>query len=198
MLNVIWLFLIVSAVVYGGARGQINEVTAAAMASGRNAVDLVLGLAGVLCLWMGLMKIAEKSGLVHLIARALSPLTAKLFPEIPRSHPVLGAIVLNVSANLLGLGNAATPFGLKAMAGLSELAEDKTVATKSMITFLALVTQSITLVPASLIALRLASGAQNPMDIVGPSIVASFCGTAATLVTNNIIARRESRPRPTK
>ena len=195
MLNVIWLFLIVSAVIYGGARGQINEVTAAAMASGRSAVDLVLGLTGVLCLWMGLMKIAEKSGLVHLIARALAPLTARLFPEIPRDHPVLGAIVLNVSANLLGLGNAATPFGLKAMAGLSELAEDKAVASKSMITFMALVTQSITLVPASLIALRLAAGAANPMDIVGPAVFASVCGTAATLIANNLMYRWQVRRR---
>jgi spore maturation protein A len=193
VLSAIWVFMIAAAVVAGGALGRIDAVTAAAMSASRTAVDLVLSLTGLLCLWMGLMKVAERSGLTKVIARLLSPLLTRLFPEIPPGHPVMSAMVMSVSANLLGLGNAATPFGLKAMAGLAELAPDRGVATRSMITFLALCTSSVTLIPATVIGLRAAAGAAAPSDVVVPSLIASSCATAAAVITSLVLGRLPPR-----
>lgn len=173
MLNVIWLVLMVAGVGVAALNGKAGAVTDAAFAAGKLAIDTVMGLAGLMALWMGLMKIAEKSGLMEGLASLLRPFVKWLFPSVPGSHPAVGAILMNISANMLGLGSAATPMGLKAMQELQELNEDKETASEAMCTFLTLNTSSITLVPGTIIALRAASGSVNPSEIVGATLVAS-------------------------
>jgi spore maturation protein A len=134
-----------------------------------------LGLIGIMALWLGVMKVAEDAGLIKIIARALNPITRRLFPEVPADHPAIGSMVMNISANMLGLGNAATPFGLKAMEELDKLNPTKGTATNSMVTFLAINTAGMTLIPATAIAVRAASGSANPAVIIGTSIFGAFC-----------------------
>lgn len=147
------------------------------------AFDLSIGLTGALCLWMGVMKIGEKGGVVPIIARAISPLFTRLFPEIPKNHPVFGPMVMNFSMNFLGLDNAATPLGLKTMDGLQELNPEKNTASNSQIMFLVLNTSGLTLIPVSIMALRASNGAANPADIFIPILLATFCSTLIGLIT---------------
>ncbi len=156
-------------------KGITNELLNYAAA----AVQIALGLIGVMALWLGIMKIAESAGLIASIAKLLKPVTRKLFPEVPSDHPAIGSMVMNISANMLGLGNAATPFGLKAMEELDKLNPDKGTATNSMITFLAINTAGLTLIPASAIAVRAASGSSDPALIIGTTIFGSVCATTA-------------------
>lgn len=143
------------------------------------AVNIALGLIGIMALWLGVMKIAEQAGLISLLAKLVKPITRRLFPDVPSDHPAIGSMIMNISANTLGLGNAATPFGLKAMEQLNELNPDKTTASNSMITFLAINTAGITLIPATAIAIRAASGSSDPAIIIGTSLFASCCATIA-------------------
>src|SRR5690625_3716552 len=137
MLNYIWLGLILAAVLIGGTKDLMPEVTSAAFDSARTAVlDLALPLVGIMALWLGMMRLAEKSGFILILARALRPIMRFLFPEVPPEHPAMGSMIMNISANMLGLGNAATPFGLKAMNDLEKLSKTPGVATNSMCTFL--------------------------------------------------------------
>jgi len=189
MLNLIWLALIVVAVVVGAATGRLDAVTKAAFDSARGAVELALGLVGVMALWLGVMRIAEEGGLVRVLARALRPLARRLFPDVPPDHPALLAILLNVSANWLGLGNAATPLGLKAMEELQALNPVKDTASDAMVTFLALNTSSVTLVPATIIAVRVALGSANPTEIVAPTILASVCATVVAVAAARLLRR---------
>ena len=135
MLNYIWFGMIFISVIVGTITGNIDAVTQAAIDMSKTAVDIAISLIGIMALWLGIMKIAEQSGLIKIIAKGLRPITLKLFPEVPPDHPAIGSIILNMAANILGLGNAATPLGLKAMEELQELNENKEIATNAMCTF---------------------------------------------------------------
>ncbi|HSH41570.1 MAG TPA: nucleoside recognition domain-containing protein, partial [Arenicellales bacterium] len=157
--------------------------------SAESAVTLAIGLVGVMALFLGLMKVAEKGGLLNIIARALRPLLTRLFPEVPAEHPAMGAIILNLSANVLGLGNAATPFGIRAMQQLDRLNPHKGTATNAMVLFLAMNTSSVTLLPTGVIALRAAAGSSDPAGIVPTTLFATICSTAVAITTAKLLQR---------
>ncbi|MFQ6115482.1 MAG: nucleoside recognition domain-containing protein, partial [bacterium] len=144
MLNYVWLGLMIIAIVFGAINGKLPEVTKAAFDMAETSVSIAIGLIGIMALWLGIMKIAEDSGLVKVIAQIIKPIFKRLFPEVPSDHPAIASILLNLSANWLGLSNAATPLGLKAMEELQKLNEKKDTATNAMVTFLAMNTASIT------------------------------------------------------
>ena len=179
MLNYIWFGMMLIAVVVGAITGNIDAVTEAAISMAKTAVEIAIGLIGIMALWLGTMKIAEESGLIRIIARALRPLTIRLFPNVPEDHPAIGSIVLNMAANILGLGNAATPLGLKAMEELQELNPNKDTATNAMCTFLAINTSSVQLIlPATVVALM--GAASNQIFIT--TIVATGLSTIAAII----------------
>ena len=179
MLNYIWFGMMLIAVVVGAITGNIDAVTEAAISMAKTAVEIAIGLIGIMALWLGTMKIAEDSGLIRIIARALRPITIRLFPNVPEDHPAIGSIVLNMAANILGLGNAATPLGLKAMEELQELNPNKDTATNAMCTFLAINTSSVQLIlPATVVALM--GAASNQIFIT--TIVATGLSTIAAII----------------
>jgi spore maturation protein A len=153
---------------------KLNKVTNdGAIKYAKIAVELAIGLIGIMALWLGLMKIAEEAGLIALLAKALKPVTSRLFPDVPSDHPAMGAMIMNISANMLGLGNAATPFGLKAMEEMNKLSKKAGTATNAMATFLVINTSNVQLIPATVIAIRAAAGSTNPTEIIGPVIAAT-------------------------
>jgi len=168
---------------------KMKEVTGAALSYAETAVTIALGLIGIMALWLGVMKVAEEAGLIRIIANSLKPVTKRLFPEIPSDHPAMSAMIMNISANMLGLGNAATPFGLKAMEEMDKLNPNKGTATNSMVTFLAINTAGLTLIPATAIAVRAASGSTNPAIIIGTSIFGALCATTAGITSAKIIEK---------
>ena len=179
MLNYIWFAMILISVIVGSITGNIDEVTQAAIDSAKLAVELAIGLIGIMALWLGMMKIAEESGLIQSIAKIIRPLVVWLFPEVPPDHPAMGAIILNMAANILGLGNAATPLGLKAMQELQELNPQKDTATNAMCTFLALNTSSVTLIlPATVVGLM----GINANQIFLSTILATTMSTIAAII----------------
>ncbi len=179
MLNYIWFFMIFISVIVGTINGRIDAVTESAIQMSKTAVEIAIGLIGIMALWLGTMKIAEKSGLIGLIAGALKPITIRLFPDIPQDHPAIGSIVLNMAANMLGLGNAATPLGLKAMEELQELNQEKDTASNAMCTFLAINTSSIQLIlPATVVGLM--GAASNQIFIT--TIITTSLSTAAAII----------------
>jgi spore maturation protein A len=182
VLNIIWLALIVISIVVAAVNGRIEVINQAAFEGAKTGVTVCFGLLSVLAFWMGMTRIAEKAGLLELLARALSPVISRLFPDVPKGHPALGYILSNMSANLLGLGNAATPMGLKAMEELQKLNPDKQVASPAMCTLLAINTASITLIPTTMIAIRTQYGSANPVEIVGTTLIASFFATIIALL----------------
>lgn len=165
---------------------SIKKITNEAINIARTAVEIALGLIGIMALWLGIMKVAEDAGLIRIIANFIKPITKRIFPEVPPDHPAIGSMVMNISANMLGLGNAATPFGLKAMEELDKLNPNKGTATNSMITFLAINTAGLTLIPATAIAVRASSGSSDPTIIIGPTMFAAFFATVTGLLTANI------------
>lgn len=173
MLNFIWLLLLASGIIVAAFNGNIELVTEAALGAAKGAVEVCFDLIGIMALWLGIMKIAEKGGLVKTLASLMRPVMVKLFPSVPPDHPAMGAIILNLSANMLGLGNAATPFGMKAMQELQELNSQSDEASEAMCTFLALNTSCITLIPATIIGVRLSFDSSNPTEIVGACIFAT-------------------------
>lgn len=173
MLNAIWLLLLATGIIVAAINGNIEVVTGAALEAAQGAVAVCFDLIGVMALWLGIMKIAEKGGLIRALAWVVRPLMIRLFPTVPPRHPAMGAIILNLSANMLGLGNAATPFGMKAMQELQQLNSDPEQASPAMCTFLALNTSCITLIPATIIGVRLSFGSANPTEIVAPCIFAT-------------------------
>ncbi len=189
MINFIWAGLLIIGFVVAAFTGNIEAATNAAIDNAKTGVDLSLGLIGVMALWLGLMKIAEDSGLVEKIAKALKPLMVWLFPDVPADHPAMGAIIMNMAANMLGLGNAATPLGLKAMQELQKLSDDKETATNAMVTFLAINTSSVTLIPASTIALLAAAGATSPTEIIGPTLVATTASTVVAIIAARLFQK---------
>lgn len=173
MVNLIWLSMLLSGIIVAGSNGRIEVVTEASLEAAQSAVNLAFELIGLMAMWLGLLKIAEEAGLVGLLARLLRPFTRYLFPEIPKDHPAIGSIIMNLSANILGLGNAATPFGLKAMQELQALNKRPEEATPAMCTFLGLNTGCLTLIPATIIGIRAAASSTDPTIIVGPTILAT-------------------------
>ncbi|HBT20495.1 MAG TPA: spore maturation protein [Peptococcaceae bacterium] len=186
MVNLIWLFLLMSGIFFAAVNGRIEVVTFAALNAAENAVQISFELIGIMALWLGIMKLAEEAGIVKIIALLVRPITGYLFPSVPRDHPAMGAIVLNLSANMLGLGNAATPFGLKAMGELQKLNPKKDEASEAMCTFLALNTSCITLIPATIVGIRTASGSIDPTAVVGTTLFATCCSTAAAVIADKI------------
>lgn len=184
MINLIWLLLLAGGIIYAGLTGRIELVTPSAITAAENAVTLAFKLTGVMCLWLGMMKIAERAGLVRLMSFIIGPFIRRIFPGVPHSHPAMGAIVLTVSANMLGLGNAVTPLGIKAMQELQKLSRERETATPAMCTLLALCTTGVTLVPATVIALRAAAGSADPAEIVGSTLAVSLTAAAAALTVD--------------
>ena len=173
----------------GTGQGPMEAVAAEMIAAAGQAVTLAIGLVGVMSLFLGLMKIGEAGGLLTMIARLVRPLMVRLFPGVPHDHPAMGAIVMNVSANVLGLGNAATPFGIRAMQELDKLNPQKGTATDAMVMFLAINTANVTILPTSIIALRAASGSADPAGIVATTLFATVVSTAVAIVAARAFAR---------
>ena len=182
MLNYIWFGLMAIALVVAAINGTAEAVTKGAVESASTAVQIAIGLVGVMTLWLGMMRVAEAAGLVTLVGRALRPLLRWMFPDVPPEHPAAGAIVVALAANMLGLNNAATPLGIKAMEELQALNPDKDTASNSMVTFMAVTTSGVQLIPATMIGVLAAAGSLNPTVIIGTSIVATFVGTLAAVV----------------
>ena len=196
VLNYIWIafFLIAFVIatfrlVFLGDMGVFPEIINSTFSSSKTAFEISLGLTGVLSLWLGIMKIGEKGGVIDLFARVLSPIFTKLFPDIPKGHPVTGSIFMNLAANMLGLDNAATPLGLKAMEGLQELNPKKDTASNPMIMFLVLNTSGLTLIPISIMVYRAQMGAAQPTDVFVPILLATFFSTLAGIIAVSIYQR---------
>lgn len=204
-MNYLWGGMILIGIIYGAASGNWKEVTEAALDSSKEAVSLCVAMAGVTAMWVGIMRIAENSGLIAGIVRRMNPLLTYLFPEIPQGHPVRQHISMNLIANFLGLGWAATPAGLQAMEALGELEEErretgngrravpKGVASNEMCTFLILNISSLQLIPVNIIAYRTQYGSVNPAAIVGPAIVATAVSTGVAVVYCKVKNRKRRR-----
>ena len=196
VLNYIWIafFLIAFVIaciklVFLGDTEVFPAIMNSTFETAKTGFEISLGLTGVLSLWLGIMKIGEKGGLIQAMARLLSPVLTRLFPEIPRNHPVFGNIFMNIAANMLGLDNAATPLGLKAMERLQELNVKKDTASNSMIMFLVLNTSGLTIIPVSILVYRAQMGAAQPTDVFIPILLATFFSTLAGIVVTSIYQR---------
>jgi spore maturation protein SpmA len=190
VLNYIWLGLVLLAVLLGGATGQLKEVTTAAFEACKTTVmTIALPLAGVMALWLGVMRLAEKSGLMHAVAKLLRPLMTRLFPDVPADHPAMGSMIMNMAANMLGLANAATPLGLRAMQDLEKLNPRPGTATNAMCTFLAINTSSVQLIPASAVAILAAAGSVQPTAIIGTALVATICSTTVGITAVKLLEK---------
>ena len=189
MLNYIWLALVLLSVAIGGWNDRLKDVTNGAFDGAKTAVTIALGLIGVMALWLGVMRLAEKAGLIQKIAHALRPIMRRLFPDVPAEHPAMGSMLMNMAANMLGLGNAATPLGLRAMRDLETLNPRPGVATNAMCTFLALNTSSVQLIPTTAIALLVAAGSTRPTAIVGTALLATLCAATVALITVKLLEK---------
>lgn len=196
VLNYIWLAFFLTAfavasvrLIFFGDTTVFPDIINSTFASSKTAFEISLGLTGVLSLWLGIMKIGEMGGVVNWFARILSPLFSKLFPDIPKGHPVTGSIFMNLAANMLGLDNAATPLGLKAMEGLQELNPRKDTASNPMIMFLVLNTSGLTIIPISIMVYRAQMGAAQPTDVFVPILLATFFSTLAGIITVSLYQR---------
>lgn len=189
MLNVIWLAMILISVVVGLIEGRIDQVVKAVTDSAKLGFEIAIGLTGIMSLWLGIMSIATESGLVSKLALFLKPILIRLFPDIPANHPAMGAMVMNIAANMLGLANAATPFGLQAMKELQSLNQHIKIATNSMCTFLAINTSSVQLIPATAIAYLAANGSSNPSAVIFSSLVATSISTVVAIMAVFYLAK---------
>ena len=188
MVNFLWLGMIVFGILVAASNGNIEVVTKAALEGANNAVKISFGLIAIITFWLGIMKLAEEAGLIASLAKLISPFLRFLFPDIPKDHPAMGAIIMNISANILGLGNAATPMGLIAMQEMQKLnGEDSKTASASMCTFLALNTSCITLIPTTIIGIRVIHGSINPTEVVGTTIFATACGMTVAIIMDKLL-----------
>ncbi len=187
MLNYIWLGLILLAVIIGGVRQQMEAVTKGAFDAAELAVTLAIGLVGFMALWLGVMRLAERSGLIFVLARALRPVMRWLFPDVPPEHPAMGSMIMNIAANMLGLGNAATPLGLRAMRDLEKLNPHPGTATNAMCTFLAVNTSSVQLIPATTVGILVAAESQQPNAIIGTAFLATICSTIVGITSVKLL-----------
>jgi len=187
VLNYIWLALVLLAVAIGGWNDRFKDVTEGALDGAKTAVTIALALIGIMALWLGVMRLAERAGLIQRIAHGLRPLMRRLFPDVPPEHPAMGSMLMNMAANMLGLGNAATPLGLRAMRDLERLNPRPGVATNAMCTFLAINTSSVQLVPTTAIAILAASGSTRPTAIVGTALFATLCAATVAVTSAKLL-----------
>jgi len=194
-INGIWFFLIIGSIIVAAYTGTMEAVTQASFDSAKSAVTLALSLIGAMALWLGIMKVAEQAGLTALIAKAIRPVMIRLFPDVPSDHPAMSSMIMNMAANMLGLGNAATPFGIKAMTELDKLNSEKGTATNAMCLFLAINTSSVTLLPLGVIAVRAAAGSAHPAAILIPGLLATICSTSVAIIAAKFLAaKRNDQP----
>ncbi|MGG0203775.1 spore maturation protein SpmA [Bacillus mycoides] len=193
MVNLVWAAMAVIGIGYAMINGTMEEVTKAVFEGSKDAVTICIGLISVLVFWLGLMKIAEEAGLLKKLVSLFMPIVKRLFPEIPKDHPSMGFILSNMMANFFGLGNAATPLGIKAMEQLKELNGGKDSASRSMVTFLALNTSAITLIPTTVISIRMTYESANPTEIVGVTFIAQVLSMIGAIWIDRYFYRRRSR-----
>ncbi len=189
LINIIWLILILIAIISAAFTGRMEELTKASFEKAKSAVNLAIGLIGAMSLWLGIMKVAEEGGLLKKIARLIKPLMVRLFPDIPAEHPAMSSIIMNIAANILGLGNAATPLGIKAMKDLNSFNPQPHTATNSMCLFLAINTSSVTLLPLGVMAVRSAAGSASPASILIPTLFATLCSTMVAILMARFLSR---------
>ena len=190
MINIIWSVLIIIGIGFSVLSGRIDIINAEVLTSSKKSLDLILEILPILVLWMGLMKIAENSGLLQKIANFFTPFLRKILPSIPEGNKALGYIASNIAVNMAGLGSAATPFGLKAMDELQKINDKKDTASNAMITFIVLNTAGVTIIPTTIISLRLLYGSINPTEIIFPCLIATTCSTIAALTMDYFLRRR--------
>lgn len=193
MLNYLWSFMIIFAILIAGFKGGMGGITTAALTASEDAVTICIKTCGVLCMWMGIMRIAEKSGLVDTLAKKLAPLLDFLFPEVPREHPARKYIATNFVANFLGLGWAATPPGLKAMAELQKLNKSTHTATHAMCMFLIINISSIQLIPITIVSYRASYGSVNSAEIIAPCIIATYASTLIAIIFAKFMGRKKGK-----
>jgi spore maturation protein A len=189
VLNLIWLILLVGSLAVAVLTGNVKALVTGAVESAVSAFTLALGLTGVMALWLGIMRIAKDSGLTEQLTRLMTPVMRRLFPGVPENHPAQAAMAMNITANMFGLSNAATPLGIRAMEDLDTLNPHKGTATDDMCMFLAVNTSSVQLIPAGAIALLAAGGSSDPTAIVLPALLATCCSTAAGIVAAKLLSR---------
>jgi spore maturation protein A len=195
MINLIWVLMIVIGIVFAMFNGTMDEVNKAIFQGAGEAVTLCIGFISILVFWLGLMRIAQASGLLDMLANVFRPIIKKIFPDIPGDHPVMGYILSNMIANMFGLGNAATPLGIKAMEELKELNGGKSEASRSMITFLVINTASITIIPTTVLSIRMNYDSASPAEIVLPTIIASVFATFCAILIDRFMYNRKKRNR---
>jgi spore maturation protein SpmA len=191
-INIIWLSMIVIATVTAAYTGKMANVTNAMFLSAKSAVTLAIALVGPMALWFGAMKVVEAGGLMRMIARAISPVMRRLFPDVPTDHPAMSAIIMNMAANALGLTNAATPMGLKAMKELDTLNPEKGTATNAMCLFLAINTSNVAILPLGVITIRAVAGSSSPAAIMVPSLIATSCSTIVAIIAAKLLERKSA------
>jgi spore maturation protein A len=190
MVNKIWAFFIVIGIVFCIVTGNLEGINYEILNSAKSSLDMILKIFPVMALWLGIMNIAKESGLLTKLSNFISPVLGKIFPEIPKGHESLSLIASNIVVNMFGLGNAATPFGLKAMKSLQSLNKKKDTASRSMITFLIINTSGVTLIPTTVISLRMMHNSSNPTEIVLACIIATTISTICAIIIDYLIARR--------
>lgn len=193
VINVIWLFLIISGIVTAAYTDKMGVISKSMFDAAKSAVELAIKLIGAMALWLGIMKVAEEAGLMKIISRAIRPIMIRLFPDVPVNHPAMSSMIMNMAANMLGLGNAATPMGIKAMTELEKINPHKGTATNSMCLFLAINTSSVTILPLGVIAARAAAGATSPSAILIPAILATAISTTVAIVVSKLLASRSAK-----
>lgn len=190
MVNIIWMAMLIIGIIFAAINGKMDAVNEAIFKGAQDAVTICIGLISILVFWLGLMRIAQASELLDGLAKIMKPLATRIFPEVPSDHPAMGYILSNMTANLFGLGNAATPMGIKAMEQLKVLNGNKDSASRSMITLLAINTASITLIPTTVISIRMNYGSVNPTEIVGTTLMATACSTLAAIMIDRFFYYR--------
>lgn len=194
MINIIWALMAIVGIVYAMFNGTLEDVNEAIFNSAQEAVTLTIYLLSTLVFWLGMMKVAEAGGILKALARLFKPFVKKLFPEIPEDHPAIGYILSNITANMFGLGNAATPMGIKAMEEMKKLSQSN-IASRSMITFLALNTSGLTIVPTTVIAVRMQYGSASPTEIVGTTLIATIVSTTFAIIFDRLFYYLEKNKR---
>lgn len=188
-MNYIWYFLIVISIIFGAINSRLNDVANAIFSGTELAVKIVLTLLGIMTFWLGIMKIAEKSGIVEFLSKLLNPVARKIFPELPKDSPIIGDVAMNFSANALGLANAATPIGIKAIEGMQKLNKDKESASDPMCTLLAMNTAGFQLIPATVIAILAANGCKNPTEIIIPTLIVTSSAFISAILIAKLLKR---------
>ncbi len=188
-MNKIWVGMIVSGIVIGAINGRMEEMSTAILQAGEESIMIIIKLIGPMALWMGMMKLVEEAKLADALATLFKPVGKLLFPQIPEGDPALASIMMNLSANLLGLGNSATPLGIKAMHQMQRLNADSETASNAMCTFLVINTSSVTIIPTTILALRVGAGSSSPTQIIGTTIIATTSSTLAGIIANYIFIK---------